>query len=218
MFNTQAFLGSLSGLGLRTLFYPSSGNRHGFVCGLNADIFVFSDYRPKSLYARRAFWRRFVLSCAPHTIELIASTPIARVFKIDERKWGLFLFVDNNIAAQMIRKAGLRISSFVGHCDGCTEGGNYECCNRSPFMEKILALMPDDGGGMYIITDHSPYLFKGGSWGKPRLGNFRFVIGDNIYGSHLISDRVPGFPERTCEFIVRRKSQLNEIEETIPRP
>lgn len=217
MFSSQKFLSSLAkGLYKRLLYYPSAGNRHGFVTDFNSDIIILSDYRPKSLGARRAFWRRFVLSCAPQTIELIAATPIARVFKIKRRKWGLFLFIDNNIAVEMIRKSGLKISTWVSPSDGEAEGGSKYCVLEMPFFGKVLDLMPDEGG-MYIVTDHSPYLFQGDSWGKPRQGDFRFVIGDNIYASSLISDRAPGFRNRACEFIIRKKCQVNEVKDPIPR-
>jgi hypothetical protein len=208
VFNTQVFLQSLSKkLHNRLLYYPSAGNRHCFVCDLNADIFVFSDYRPKSLVARRSFWRYFIRDYAPQAIKLIAATPIARVFSIGQWKWGVYLFMDNNRAVEMIWKSGLEISTFVGVCDGCCEGGNYQCVNEMPFFGKILDLMPETG--MYIITDHSPYLFDGDGWGEPR-SEHRFVLGDSAYETNIIGDRVSGFRNRVYEFIIR-KYTINEI-------
>jgi hypothetical protein len=109
----------------------------------------------------------------------------------------------------------LKISTWVAQCDGCVEGGSNFCVHEMPFFGKVLDLMPDDSG-MYIITDHSPYLFQGESWGEPRKGDFRFVIGDTIYAGSLISDRVPGFRDRTCEFIVLRKYPLCEVIDAEP--
>jgi hypothetical protein len=97
----------------------------------------------------------------------------------------------------MIRKSGLRISTFIGVTDGCSEGGNYECVNEMPFFRKILDLKPI-GRDMTVITDHSEYL---------PLYDFSEVIGDhdgrynvfflgknNAFKSERLPGRVPGFP------------------------
>jgi len=214
MFSTQKFLSSLAKRQFkRLLYYPSAGNRHGFVTDFNADVIVFSDFRPKSLRTRRSFWRQFRQG-AQHEIRLIVATPIARVFQIDRRKWGVFLFMDNNEAVRLIHKSGLRISTFIGVCDGCAEGGNYECVNEMPFFGKILDLMPETG--MNYITDHSPYVLDG--WERPRNVDNSFVLKNNGYKTSLMNDSVPGFRNRAYEFTIKKQYMMNEVKDPVPHP
>lgn len=209
MFSTQKFLSCLAqGRDKRLWFYPSAGSCHGFVCDSNADIIIFSDFRPKSRASRHAFWKIFHQSCDLHNVRLIAATNVSRVFRIDKQKWGIFLFLENNRAVKMIRDSGLQISTFIGVTDGCAEGGNYECCNETPFFEKIVTLMPD-AGNMSVITDHSPYLFCGDGWGEPNCKNC-FILNDTVYETSLIKERVPGFRKRACEFVITKKCRVNE--------
>jgi len=108
----------------------------------------------------------------------------------------------------MIRKSGLKISTWIGVLDGCCEGGNPLCVHEMPFFGKVLDLIPDKGC-MNIITDHSPYLFNEDGWGKPRSEN-RFIFGDSLYETALIKERIPGFRKRACEFVIRKKCQVND--------
>jgi hypothetical protein len=206
MFNTQAFLRSLSKtLHRRLLYYPSAGERDGFVCNFNADIFVFSDYRPKSISDRRAFWKQFRQSCTPQKIRLIKATPVARVFQINRHKIGIFLFLDNNDAVEMIRRSGLKISIFFSKNDGCAEGGNYQCVNQMPFFGKILDLMPDNDEGMCVLTSHNGFLFSGTYSGKlAGEKNFRFVVGNNTFVSSPLADHVPWSDWRPSEIIIKK--------------
>ena len=214
MFSTKKFLSSLAkGRYKRVLYYPSAGERDGgFVCDFDTDIIILSDFRPKTIRDRRTFWRQFRQGAAPHEIRLIAATRISRVFRINRRKIGIFLFKENNEAITMIRNSGLKINTFFSKNDGCCEGGNLECCNELPFFSKILNLMPDDGG-MYVISDHNTFLFTGSYHGNTMKDrDFRFVIGNTAYETSLISHREGRMPE----FIIKKKCQVNEVKRYDP--
>jgi len=107
----------------------------------------------------------------------------------------------------MIRKSGLKISTFLSKNDGCSEGGNGECVNQMPFFGKVIDLMPDEGG-MRVVSDHNTFLFTGSYHGRTmRDKDFRFVVGKTEYETSLISDREDHMPE----FIIRKKCQVNGV-------
>lgn len=61
------------------------------------------------------------------------------------------LYLDNNEALGLLKEAGVRISCFVGVCDGCCEGGNYECVNSTKWFDRVFSLNTNN---QYYITDH----------------------------------------------------------------
>jgi hypothetical protein len=141
----------------RLCFYPSCGNRSPWVVtALDADVFVFSDKSPRSALQRQRFCRNFQQGFARHGMRpnLEFATVRTRCFRLDGKLMFLF-FQDNNKALARIHNAGWKISTFVGICDGCGEGGNYECIHADPFLSKVLAVATD---GMEYITDHSQLL------------------------------------------------------------
>jgi hypothetical protein len=123
---------------------------------LDAGIFVFSDYFPKTSAARMRFWTQWKAGLKNHGYEVdeVFSTVRTRVFKIEE-KWGFLFFQDNNQVLERIRSSGLKIDSFVGICDGCAEGGNYECVHSDPFLGKLLEASSER---LDYFTDHSSFL------------------------------------------------------------
>ena len=145
----------------RLLFYPSSGiNRQRFF-DQDYDVFVFVDNvtnweQNKDLHSecRKKFWQKFKSNLPPNIV-LVGSTNLARVFRLDD-KWGFLFFQDNNEALLRIMKSFNKISAFIGICDGCAEGGNYECVNDANFFKKVLFLM--NPKGMTYLTDHSGLL------------------------------------------------------------
>ena len=150
-------LAGFLGQNRRLCYYPSCGNRIIWpILNLDAEIFVFSDYFPKSGVARVRFWFEFKERLLAHGYEVseVFSTMKTRVFKIGE-KWGFLFFQDNNEALARIRSSGLKIDSFVGICDGCMEGGNYECVHEEPFLEKLLETSSER---LDYFTDHSSFL------------------------------------------------------------
>jgi hypothetical protein len=153
----DAYLRECRSDGGRLCFYPSCGNRSPWVVGrLDADVFVFSDYRPKCVTGRRAFWQGFKdgFSRDGCPVELVLATVRTRVFCFGT-KLGFLFFQDNNEALARIAYAGWKINSFVGVCDGCQEGGNYECVHNDPFLSKLLGTAAE---GMDYFTDHSDFL------------------------------------------------------------
>lgn len=155
----------------RLCFYPSCGTRSPWVvAGLDADVFVFSDKLPRNARERERFWRDFKQGFASSGMRPILefATVRTRFFRLHDKFLFLF-FQDNNQALARIHHAGWQISTFVGICDGCAEGGNYECVHDDPFLSKILATAAN---GMEYITDHSELLATGHAWNP----NFRHHV------------------------------------------
>lgn len=123
---------------------------------LDADIFVFSDYNSETKIARARFWETIKTGFArnTHPVNEVFSTVRTRVFQVGN-KWGFLFFQDNNAALERIRLSGLKIHTFVGICDGCSEGGNYECVHKEPFLGKLLTASADR---LEYFTDHSEFL------------------------------------------------------------
>jgi hypothetical protein len=151
------------------MFYASSGMNGGFLLDYPGyNVFLYSDFYPNRFGGTRTdFFRKFLRSVGSRRgVEIIAATPSCRVLALPrEDKMVLFLFMDNNDALEVIWKSGIPIEGFCGYCDGCCEGGNYECANDMPFMSKVLSLTDKH---LEIITDHAPGIL-GISWGEAWL-------------------------------------------------
>lgn len=145
-------LGSKNG---KLLFYPSSGYDCRWLFDYDYDVFVMADYWPRTKDQRHRFWHFFKRNMGSE-VSLVASTVRTRVFRF-RNKWGFIFFQDNNEVLERIRRSGNKISCFIGVCDGCREGGNYECVNDVTFLDKVMSFIHPDG--MTYITDHSNYLF-----------------------------------------------------------
>jgi len=133
----------------RLCFYPSSG--YGLlwaVMQLDCDLFVFSDKD-----RRFSSWAKVRDDFAHHhrPLELVARGPGFVQFR-SGRKTGLLLWEDNNQVLDRLHQAGLQVHHFVGICDGCCEGGNYECVHERPFVRQLMRVAAD---GMRYSTDHS---------------------------------------------------------------
>jgi hypothetical protein len=160
-YNPNKELLRLADLEPRLLFYPSSGINKQRFFDQDYDVFVFVDNvtkweENKDLHSecRRKFWKKFKSNLPPNIV-LVGSTNLARVFRLGD-KWGFLFFQDNNEALNRIMKSFNRISAFIGICDGCAEGGNYECVNDANFFKKVLFLM--NPKGMTYLTDHTNLL------------------------------------------------------------
>lgn len=133
----------------RLCFYPSSGYQLLWaVMQLDADLFVFSDKdRRYSSWAKiREDFARYRLP-----LELISRGPDFVQFR-SGTKTGVLLWEDHNLVLDRLLDAGLRVHHFVGICDGCCEGGNYECVHERPFVQRLMRVAAD---GMRYTTDHS---------------------------------------------------------------
>jgi len=166
VFNVIEFLRSISEYRTSLMYYPSAGTNGGHLLDYDEfNMFVYSDYFPWRFGGTRSeFYRHFLSSCGGKKIDLIAATEECRVFYTSGGKWGVFLFLSNDNAVDIIRKSEIPIEGFCGVVDGCVEGGNTECCNEFPFMSKILGLM---GARMTVISDHAPALLslsRGEAW------------------------------------------------------
>jgi hypothetical protein len=155
--DSNIILESLSTEYSRLCFYPSCGKRSPWVvASLDADVFVFSDKFPRSRDGRQRFWHDFKQGFSCHKVQMIqdSDTIGTRFFRFGD-KYGILFFQDNNQTLELIHNAGRKITKFVGICDGCNEGGNYECIHDEPFLSKVLTNAAD---GMEYITDHSRFL------------------------------------------------------------
>lgn len=136
----------------RLCFYPSSGYALLWVImGMDCDLFVFSDKDPD-----RVNWPLIKADFEKHgkPIELIAQGANHVQFT-SGGKTGLLLLEDNNLALGRIRQANAQVHHFIGICDGCCEGGNYECVHESPFVKRLMTVAAQ---GMRYTTDHSDAL------------------------------------------------------------
>jgi Protein of unknown function (DUF3293) len=133
----------------RLCFYPSSG--HGLlwaVMQLDCDLFIFSDKG-----RRFSSWSTIRADFARHhrPLELVVRGPDFVQFR-SGRKTGVLIWEDNNQVLDRLHQAGLQVHHFVGICDGCCEGGNYECVHDRPFVRRLMRVAAD---GMRYSTDHS---------------------------------------------------------------
>lgn len=70
------------------------------------------------------------------------SSKIGKVFCVN---------ADNNTLLGMLQKNGIKLNAVVIICDGCREGGNYECCAEMPFFHKLMPLF---AGDFLYFSDH----------------------------------------------------------------
>lgn len=204
---------------MKTCFYPSGGNRHGWIMNSPLfepyDFFILSDYRPRNLRERNSFWRRFVKSAAPLKVTTIRSTPISRTFITSNEKVGVYFFLDNSKILDRIRLAGHSIDCMIGYICGCMgEGGGTYCVNRSPFLNSVLSLMPENGELRYV-TDHG-MMFPDEGWGDAYNYPMSFRFGVDLYEFSHTSNKVQGL-SRAHEFTVRKVGQVNKNRRTNPQ-
>lgn len=157
MFDPDRLLADVRPTHPRLLFYPSCGTRClANIMTMDGDLFAFADSFPRDQAARSRFWNDIsedALKCGTR-FTLVRSTVGSRIFRLGS-KWGFLFFQDNNEVLARLRAAGYAVSCFLGTCDGCCEGGNYECVHESPFLEKVLSTTSSQS---IYITDHSPLL------------------------------------------------------------
>lgn len=154
----------------RLCFYPSSGYQLLWsVMQLDCDLFVFSDKD-----RRYSSWSQIQADFAHHRrpLELIARGSDFVRFR-SGCKTGVLLWEDNNLVLDRLQLARLQVHHFVGICDGCSEGGNYECVHERPFVQRLMRVAAD---GMCYSTDHSRPLQGFGSHdGRGIFHNRKFL-------------------------------------------
>lgn len=138
----------------RLCYYPSSG--YGLlwaVMQLDCDVFIFSD---KDNHYNS--WSKIRADFASHrqALELMGRGSNFVQFRSGQ-KIGLLLWEDNNLVLDHLHEARLQVHQFVGICDGCCEGGNYECVHERPFIRRLMRVAAN---GMHYATDHSRPLQK----------------------------------------------------------
>ncbi len=147
----------------RLCLYPSSGYHLLWaVMQLDCDLFVFSDKDP-----RFSSWVQIQADFEHHQrpLELVARGSDFVQFR-SGNKTGLLVWEDNNQMLDRLHRANLKVHHFVGICDGCCEGGNYECIHDRPFVCRLMRVATE---GMRYVTDHSSplqgiYGHAGGMW------------------------------------------------------
>jgi hypothetical protein len=129
-------------------FYPSSGADIEPVLKQSCNTFFFADHssiEKSRLYAKL---RR-------NKIAIVERNEIFIYWK-ESNKDIYFFFIDNNEVLSIIDHFFGKIDLYIGFRDGCVEGGNYECVNRYPFLEKVV--LSANPNGMDIYIDHSNFL------------------------------------------------------------
>lgn len=139
-------------------YYPSAGNNLRPTLNLDAQAFFFSD--------QIHFDLKNILMRKIPDIKVFVDTDHFFVFETQGKR-GYYIFLENNVALEVIRKLTTKLDYFVGVRDGCEEGGNFECTNVPPFLEKIINFCSPEG--MSIILDHSDFLDR----------NPEFIFGEN---------------------------------------
>ena len=156
-FDPDVLLVDLRRSGQKLCFYPSSGNTLLWaVMQMEAHVFVFSDYSPQNAEQRKHFWRQIQDEFHERKVPLalVESTERTRVFRSGQKHAFLF-FQDNNDALDRIKRAGWKVSTFVGIRDGCCEGGNHECVHAEPFLSRLLNAIAEPTS---YFADHSELL------------------------------------------------------------
>jgi hypothetical protein len=186
-------------------FYPSCGNRSAWVvAGLDADVFVFSDKLPANARQRARFWHTFRQGFVRHGLRPILQFATVRTcfFRVQDKFIFLF-FQDNSRALARIHDAGWYISTFVGICDGCMEGGNYSCVHDDPFLSNVLAAAAD---GMDYLTDHSDLLSTPSDWRSNWTSKFRHQVSHpsgwdfNLHSLLFLDEKHPEVPYKILKF------------------
>lgn len=189
----------------RILFYPSANINIGSFFILDYDVFVFSDFLPDMNFTkdhRREFWADISGQIkGPNEIprpnvQILFESELVVCFRFGE-KIGIYYFLDNNIVLKKITKSGQKIHCFVAICDGCSEGGNYECINDPRWLHNVFNLFPQNGG--FYITDHpSDWVHDGNEFSQeledrfrrnyPRTEKFNFQENRNNWKITLINE------------------------------
>lgn len=176
----------------RMCFYPSSGYRLLWaVMKLEADLFVFSDKERE-----HSSWVAIEADFAQHGYPL-RLVQVGRDF-VEFRsgnKTGVLLWEDNNLVLDRFYQNGLRVHHFVGICDGCSEGGNYECVHDRAFVRRLIRVSAD---GMLYSTDHSRPLqgFKPhDGWGMLHTKKFLERLALSDFPDHSKGHRAPRWGE-----------------------
>lgn len=199
----------------RLCFYPSSGVELLWsVMELNCDLFIFSDNGKKYINWEMVE-QDFEFNKKPITVIRCCDEFV--VFESAD-KTGIFIWEDNNRVIEWINRCGLRVHHFVGVCDGCCEGGNYECVHDRPFVNKLLKVASNE---MVYTTDHSDPLQK-----KPDLPP-GWIQGKGMFHTRKFMSSVmfEDFPEpqtgRTNAFIPEIGDEINarfELQGVLVRP
>jgi hypothetical protein len=140
----------------RLCFYPSCGRELLWAAmAIDCDLFVFAE--KDRLHVT---WDMIGADFAGNGVSLdVLEKGDGFVRFRCNGKLGVVLWEDNNVVLERILRQGLKVHHFIGICDGCMEGGNYECVHDRPFLSRLLVVAAD---GMRYSTDHSA-LLKGGS-------------------------------------------------------
>lgn len=135
---------------------------------LDCDLFIFSDYQQRIdpwQAIQQDFQRR------RRDVVLIERTD-QYVFFTSQGKAAYLFHEDNNLMLERIKTDFGRVHHFVGICDGCCEGGNYECVHNRPFLSRLLQ---NAAPNMKYSTDHSqplelrPYGWSSGVPSRPEF-------------------------------------------------
>lgn len=135
----------------RVGFYPSSGHDIGPVLELDWDACFFADVF-LGVRARSQLLR--FLRDPRQEITMIEENEDFLVFEKGSKR-GYYLFIENNQAIDLITRVAGCLHLFIGVRDGCVEGGNFECVNNLPYIEKVVKLAPPEGMDLYL--DHSEF-------------------------------------------------------------
>ena len=146
----------------RLCLYPSCGFQLLWaVMQLNSDLFVFSDNQ-----SELNSWSKIEADFRRHRrlAELLYEGADHLLFR-SNGKMALYFYEDNNLTLKRLHAAGMQVHHFVGICDGCREGGNYECVHDLGYLRQLTQLAAPE---MRYTTDHSALLQRQASWNAKR--------------------------------------------------
>lgn len=142
----------------RLCLYPSGGHQLLWaVMQLSSDLFVFSD-KQRELNP----WSKIEADFRRHRrLAVLLYEGADHLLFRSSGKLALYFYEDNNLTLKRLHAAGLQVHHFVGICDGCREGGNYECVHDLGYLRQLTQLAATE---MRYTTDHSQLLQHQISW------------------------------------------------------
>ena len=126
------------------MYIPDASSRHSVLLRENYDLFIFNDLSQEHKGHKMGFWDGFLYHCEPLKISLVASNRNIRVFTIDGKKWGIYLFANNEDAVDLIRSSSLMLSGFCWITDDYKD-------YRTNFFAQVLSMM--GRFGLEVLTN-----------------------------------------------------------------
>lgn len=177
-------------------YYPSAGVDDKRVLEFPFDVIILSDsfpYMGSNKVKNKIFYDSEVLQSIirnyyPDGLDILEKKIQAylsyAVIRRNDRIF-IFFFEDNNHTVERIKSARVQLDALITVNDGCQEGGNYECINRSDWKNKLNGNYKPD---TIYVTDHSenkrfqPIRTTGGT--NPEMSDKKKAL-ENLYKDYI---------------------------------